>query len=113
MLIILALQCQRKQGFSVVLYLDMKNEVDTMNHRAIFYAQDAKGFPEPGISLFLRMYTGSFLVVSNHFGTFLVMSNRFGRSAACVLSRGMPKGAPPSPVVFGTTIDPMHSIVLD
>jgi hypothetical protein len=96
-------QRRRKQGLSVVLYLDIKNAFNAVNHRAIFYVFEVKGFPEADITLFRRMYTGSFLV----------MSNQFGRSAACVLSRGMPQGAPPSPVVFGTTIDPIHSIVRD
>ena len=100
---IFAEQRRRKQGISVVLYLDIKNAFNAVNHRTIFYVFEAKGFPEADITLFRRMYTGSFLV----------MSNQFGRSAACVLSRGMPQGAPPSPVVFGTTIDPIHSIVRD
>ena len=74
-----------------------------MNHRAIFYILEAKGFPEEDIALFQRMYTGSFLV----------MSNQFGRSAMCVLSRGMPQGAPPSPPTFILVFDPFHSIIRD
>lgn len=74
-----------------------------MNHRTIFYVLEVKGFPEEDITLFRRMYSGSFLV----------MSNQFGRSAMCVLNRGMPQGAPPSPSVFDVAIDPMHSIVRD
>jgi hypothetical protein len=64
-------------------------------------AIEAKGFLSEDIALFKRMYTGSFLV----------MANRFGRSAACVLSRGVAQGAPPSPRIFGLTFDPVHSVV--
>ena len=94
-------QRRRKQGLSVVLYLDIKNAFNAVNHRAVYHVLEAKGFPAADIALFRRLYTGSFLV----------MSNKFGRSAACKLSRGMPQGAPPSPVVFSLVIDPIHSIV--
>jgi hypothetical protein len=100
---ILAEQRCRKQSLSVILYLDIKNAFNAVNHRAIFSVLEAKGFPEADIALFRRMYTGSFLV----------MVNQFGRSATCVLSRGMPQGAPTSPQMFGTVIDPIHSIVRD
>ena len=77
---ILAEQRRRRQSLSVILYLDIKNAFNAVNHRAIFHILEAKGFPEADIALFRRMYTGSFLV----------MSNQFGRSAMCVLSRGVP-----------------------
>ena len=94
-------QRRRKQGLSVVLYLDIKNAFNAVNHRAIYHILEAKGFPAADIALFRRLYTGAFLV----------MSNQFGQSAACKLSRGMPQGAPPSPVVFSLVIDLIHSIV--
>ncbi len=47
------------------------------------------------------MYTGSFLVMANHFGI----------SAACFLSRGVAQGAQPSPRVFNVAFDPVHAIV--
>ena len=94
-------QRRRKQGLSVVLYLDIKNAFNAVNHRAVYHILEAKGFPAADITLFRRLYTGAFLV----------MSNQFGQSAACKLSRGMPQGAPPSPVVFSLVIDLIHSIV--
>ncbi len=100
---ILAEQQRRKDSISVILYLDIKNAFNAINHRAIFYVLEAKGFPSVDIALFNRMYTGFFLV----------MANRFGRSAACMLlvSRGVAQGAPPSPRIFGLTFDPVHSAV--
>ena len=98
---ILAEQRRRKESISVILYLDIKNAFNAINHRAIFYVLEAKGFPSEDIALFKRMYTGSFLV----------MANRFGRSAACMLSRGVAQGAQPSPRIFGLTFDPVHSVV--
>ncbi len=98
---ILAEQRRRKDSISVILYLDIKNAFNVINHRAIFYVLEAKGFPSEDIVLFKRMYTGSFVV----------MANRFGRSAACMLSRGVAQGAPPSPRIFGLTFDPVHSVI--
>ena len=52
---------------TIVLYLDIKNGFNAVNHRAIFYILDAKGFLEEDITMFQRMYTGSFLIMgSNH-----------------------------------------------
>ena len=79
----------RKQGLSVVLYLDIKNAFNSVNHRAIYHVLEAKGFPAADVTLFRCLYTGCSLV----------MSNQLGRSAACKLSRDMLQGAPPSPVV--------------
>ena len=54
----LAEQCRRKQSLSVVLYLDIRNAFNAVNHRAIFYILEAKGFPQEDIqvALFRRMY---------------------------------------------------------
>jgi hypothetical protein len=98
---ILAEQQRRKDSISVILYLDTKNAFNAINHRAIFYVLETKGFPSEDIALFKRMYTGSFFV----------LANRFGRSAACMLCRGVAHGAPPSPRIFGLTFDPVHSAV--
>jgi hypothetical protein len=98
---IFAEQRRRKLSLSVVIYLDIKNAFNAVNHRAVYHILEAKGFPAADISLLRRLYTSSFLV----------MSNQFGRSAACKLSRGVPQGAPPSPIVFSAVIDPIHSIV--
>jgi hypothetical protein len=65
---ILAEQRRRKESISVILYLDIKNAFNTINHRAIFHVLEAKGFPSEDIALFKRMYTGSFLVMANRFG---------------------------------------------
>jgi hypothetical protein len=83
-------QRRRKQGLSVVLYLDIKNAFNAVNHRAVYHVLEAQGFPAADITVFRRLYTGSCLV----------MSNQFGRSAACKLSWGMSQEASPSPVVF-------------
>ncbi len=101
---ILAEQRRRKDSISVILYLNIKNAFNMINHRAIFYVLEAKGFPSEDIVLFKRMYTGSFLVMANRFGV-------FGRSAACMLSRGVAQSAPPCPRIFGLTFDPVHSAV--
>jgi hypothetical protein len=96
---ILAEQWRRKDSISVILYLDIKNAFNAINHRAIFYVLEAKGFPSEDIALFKRMYIGSFLV----------MANRFGRSAASCSVGGVAQGA--SPRIFGVTFDPVHSAV--
>ncbi len=98
---ILAEQLRRKDSISVILYLDIKNAFNMINHRAFFHALEAKGFPPEDIALFKRMYTGSFLV----------MANRFGRSAACMLRQRVAQGALPSPWIFGLTFDQVHSVV--
>ncbi len=98
---ILAEQRQRKENLSVILYLDTKNAFNAVNHRAIFYILEAKGFPPEDIVLFRRMYIGSFLV----------MANWFGRSTACMLKRGVAQGAQPNPRIFSTTFDPVHAVI--
>jgi len=97
----LADQRLRRKTQSVLLFLDIKNAFNAVNHRAVFYILEASGFPEADVALFRRMYTGSFLV----------MVNRFGNSAVCILCRGMPQGAQPSPRIFNKTFDPVHAIV--
>ncbi len=63
---------------STVLYLDIKNAFNAVNHRAIFYILDAKGFPKEDIKLFRLMYRGSFLVMVNLFGRTAVWRVRAG-----------------------------------
>lgn len=55
-------------GLSVMLYLDIKNAFNAVNHRAIFYMFEAYGFPEQDIDLIRRMYSRSFLTIQNSFG---------------------------------------------
>jgi hypothetical protein len=98
---ILAEQRRKQEGVSVVLYLDIKNAFNAVNHRAILFILEANGFPVEDINLFRRMYTGSFLV----------MANLFGKTAVCILWRGVAQGAPPSPRIFNITFDPVHTIV--
>ena len=86
----LADQRRKKEGISVLLYLDIVNAFNSPTHRAIFSILEAMGFPAEDVTLFRRMYSGSFLV----------MVNQFGMTAACFLSRGFPQGATPSPRVF-------------
>ena len=73
---LLADQRRRKKCISVLLYMDIINAFNSPNHRAIFSIMAANGFPEADVALFQRMYTGSFLV----------MSNPFGITAACFLA---------------------------
>ncbi len=61
-------QRRRKASLSVILYLDIKNAFNAVNHRSAFYILEAKGFPEEDLALFRRMYNGTFLVMNNHFG---------------------------------------------
>ena len=88
-------------SLSVLLYLDIINAFNAVNHEAVFHILKAKGFLEADITLFQRMYSGSFLVIAN----------RFGVSAACVLSRGVAQGAQPSPLIFIKAFDPVHAII--
>jgi hypothetical protein len=72
---ILAKQRRRIASLSVILYLDIKNAFNAVNHRSAFYNLEAKGFPDEDPALFRRMYNGTFLVMNNH----------LGRSAAIIL----------------------------
>ncbi len=67
----------------------------------IFSIMATNGFPEADVALFQRMYTGSFLV----------MSNLFGITAACFLARGTPQGAPPSSTVYCLIYDPILKMI--
>jgi hypothetical protein len=58
----------RRYTVSVMLYLDIKNVVNTINHRAILAVLRACGYPEQDVELFRRMYTGPCLMVANLFG---------------------------------------------
>ena len=98
---ILRHQRQSKLGLSVVLYLDIQNAFNTVNHRAMFAILEACGFPEADVDLFRRIYAGSFLV----------MANRFGISAACVLLRGVMQGAQTSPKLYITVMNPIHVLI--
>ena len=99
------LQCllaaqRRAKSLSVMLFLDIKNAVNAMNHRAIFHVMKLCGFPADDVRLFQRLYRR----------TFLFMGNLFGESAACFLARGVPQGAHPSPLVYVLTFNPIHVI---
>jgi hypothetical protein len=98
---ILSEQRRRKESLSVILYLDIKNAFNAVNHRSVFYILEAKGFPKEDLALIRRMYNGTSLVMNNH----------FGRSAEITLSRGMPQGAMPSPPFFIIVFDPFNSII--
>ncbi|MFM9151106.1 MAG: RNA-directed DNA polymerase, partial [Candidatus Planktophila sp.] len=99
------LQCllaaqRRAKSLSVMLFLDIKNAFNAMNHRAIFHVMKLCGFPADDIRLFQRLYRR----------TFLLMGNLFGESAACFLARGVPQGSHPSPLVYILTFNPIHVI---
>jgi hypothetical protein len=57
----------------VLLYLDIKNAFNAMNHRALFRIMELCGYPAADIALFQHMYKG----------TFLFLGIPFGDSAAC------------------------------
>jgi hypothetical protein len=87
------LQCllaaqRRTKSLSVMLFLDIKNAFNAMNHRAIFHVMQLCGFPADDIRLFQRLYKR----------TFLFMGNLFGESAACFLSRGGATRIAPKPL---------------
>jgi len=94
-------QRKRQESLSVILYLDIKNAFNAINHRAIFSVFEACGFPTADVALLRRMYTGSFLV----------MKNKFGKSAACMLSRGVMQGAQPSPRIYGVVFNPIQVLI--
>jgi hypothetical protein len=48
-------QRRRKQALSVVLYLDIKNAFNAVNHRVVYHVLEAKGFPAADIALFCRL----------------------------------------------------------
>jgi hypothetical protein len=58
-------QRRRKQGLSVVLYLEIKNAFNAVNHRAVYHILEAKGFPAADITLFRRLYTGDWCLLSH------------------------------------------------
>jgi hypothetical protein len=94
-------QRQKQDSLSVILYLDIKNAFNAINHRAIFSIFEACGFPAADIALLQRMYTVSFLV----------MKNKFGESAACMLSRGAMRGAQPSPRIYSVVFNPIQVLI--
>ena len=97
---LLAQQCRDKSQ-SVVLFLDIKNAFNAVNHRAIFSLLEAYGFHKVDVDFFRRMYSGKFLSVVN----------TFGESAACFLRRGVFQGDTPSPNIFNLALDPTHKMV--
>ena len=102
------LQCILDEGrrcgrVSVVLYLDLKNAFNAVNHRAIFLVLEAYGFPHPDIDLFRRLYTG----------TWFSVGNPFGETAACYLRRGVKQGDVPSPNIFDSTVNPLLKTLRD
>ena len=94
-------QLSRNKSKAVVLYLDIKNAFNAINHRAIFEILEAYGFHPLDVELFRRMYKGRFLSIVN----------AFGESAACFLRRGVFQGDPPSPTIFGLVFDPILKVV--
>jgi ribonuclease HI len=97
---LLAQQCRDKSQ-SVVLFLDIKNAFNAVNHRAIFSLLEAYGFNKVDVDFFRQMYSGKFFSVGN----------TFGESAACFLRRGVFQGDTPSPNIFNLAFDPAHKMV--
>ncbi len=97
------LEDQRNSKHPVVLlYLDIKNAFNAMNHCALFHIMELCGFSATDIALFQHMYKG----------TLLFHGNPFGNSAVCYLARGAPQGAAPSTLVFkfNQAFNPVHVI---
>ena len=59
---------KRDKRVSVALYLDFKNAVNAVNHRAIFLSLEGYGFPCSDVDLFRRLYSGTWYFVGNPFG---------------------------------------------
>ncbi len=83
---------------SVVLFLDIENAFNAVNHRAIFSLLEAYGFNEVDVDFSRQMYSGKFFSVGN----------AFSESAACFLRRGVFQGDTPSPNIFNLAFDPAH-----
>ena len=94
-------QLSKNKSQAVILYLDIKNAFNAINHRSIFEILEAYGFHPLDVDLFRRMYKGRFLSIVN----------TFGESAACFLKRGVFQGEPPSPTIFSLAFDPIHKII--
>ncbi len=60
------LEDQRNANHPVVLlYLDIKNAFNAMNHCALFHIMELCAFPATDIALFQHMYKGTFLFHGN------------------------------------------------
>jgi hypothetical protein len=86
---------------SVVLFLDIKNAFNAVNHRAVFSLLEAYGFNKIDVDLFHQMYSGKFLSVGNI----------HGESTACFPRRGVFQGDTPSPNIFNLAFDSTHKMV--
>ena len=84
-----------------MLYLDIKNAFNAVNHCAIFLVLEAYSFPAKDADLIRRMYSKSFVTIANPFRT----------TAALYLLRGVFQGAPSSPCMYVLTSDPFHKII--
>ena len=94
-------QHSKDKSQSVVLYLDIKNAFNAVNHRAVLALLEGYGFHPTDVDLFRRMYDGRFISVGNS----------FGETAACFLRRGVFQGDAPSPKIFTLAFDPVHKMV--
>ncbi|NBO66976.1 MAG: hypothetical protein EBU88_19385, partial [Acidobacteria bacterium] len=94
-------QHSKDKSQSVVLYLDIKNAFNAVNHRAVLALLEGHGFHPTDVDLFRRMYDGRFISVGNS----------FGETAACFLRRGVFQGDAPSPKIFTLAFDPVHKMV--
>jgi ribonuclease HI len=94
-------QHSKEKSQSVVLYLDIKNAFNAVNHRAVLALLEGYGFHPADVDLFRRMYNGRFISVGN----------AFGETAACFLRRGVFQGDAPSPKIFTLAFDPVHKMV--
>jgi hypothetical protein len=52
----------------LLLYLDVNNAFNAMNHRALFRIMELCAYPAVDIALFQHMYKGTFLFLGNPFG---------------------------------------------
>ena len=88
---------KRQKCLSVILYLDIKNAFNAVDHRPIFEMLTAYGFPAEDVALFRRMYSGKFLCVGNLFGltaAWLPARRSSQRDDVCSHFRPVPQNSP-------------------
>ncbi len=88
-------QRQKQESLSFILYLDIKNVFNAINHRAIFSILEACGFPAADVALLLSRYTGSFLVMN--------VRNKFGKSTTMTIQWSNVRSAAQPPDILHST----------
>jgi hypothetical protein len=58
---------RRRKCLSIILFLDLVNAFNAMNHSAIFYILRLCGYLDEDIALLIRLYDRTFFFIGNHF----------------------------------------------